>query len=553
MLSRVAVEPHRVSHVLVGMESSGKTALVRSITGRSGQSARFRGTTLACERYPMEGHTLVDSPGILRSLDSETTKIALHALDDSDQVVLVLHAQHLDTQLSELLPLVGGKRGLVVLTHWDRARSFVEATSTLRGLWTNLGVPVVALDARDVSGADRDGLIRALDRPADFPFDAPRFPALRDESSGGVLAIPVLGPILALVLLFAPAWVAVTAANSLADKLYDPLHERLDPILGWFGDRHPWLDAIAAGEYGFVAMIPFLVLYALPTVLVFGLILSLLKTSGLVDRLTAALEGLLRPFGLSGRDLVRVVMGFGCNVPAVISTRACSGCSRSAAVHAISFGSACSYQLPATLAVFAAAGTPELAPIFLLWLGITTLAYVRFTTPSRFRRSLNRLMIPPRQPVQLPSLRSVWIEAWQTLRQFVRLALPVFVVVCCVAAVMRQTGLLDLLSSGAAPVMTLFGLPGAAATAVVLGSVRKDGLAIALLDADGAALKVPLDGRVQVLTAVYLAGVLLPCLVTLWTISREFTMGYALRLGGRQVVGAAVFSMILAWGGAVLS
>ena len=41
-------------------------------------------------------------------------------------------------------------------------------------------------------------------------------------------------------------------------------------------------------------------------VLVFAVFVSLLKTSGLVDRLTVALERLLRPVGLSGRDLVRI-------------------------------------------------------------------------------------------------------------------------------------------------------------------------------------------------------------------------------------------------------
>lgn len=59
------------------------------------------------------------------------------------------------------------------------------------------------------------------------------------------------------------------------------------------------------------------------------------------------LHPLLRPFGLSGRDLVRVMMGFGCNVPAVISTRSCSGCTRQTCISAIAFGSACSYQIAA--------------------------------------------------------------------------------------------------------------------------------------------------------------------------------------------------------------
>lgn len=537
--------------ILIGMESSGKTELARAMVGGTGESARFRGTTLACESYVNDGTTFIDSPGILRSLDSETTRVALESLKEEEQVILVLHAQHLDTQLPELLPLLDGKTGLVALTHWDRAKTHPEAEAALAALKNDLEVPVIPLDARKPSKDAHAQMEAALQDPRAFPARCPAAPALREDERRDVFTLPVVGPLFALALLFAPAWLAVTGANAFADALYNPLYGLLDPLLTRI-DRLP--NAVAsmiAGDYGFVAMFPFLLLYALPTVLVFALFLSLLKTSGLVDRLTVSLEALLKPFGLSGRDLVRVVMGFGCNVPAVINTRACSGCSRGATVHAISFGSACSYQLPATLAVFAAAGMPGLAPVFMLWLGVTTLVYVRLTTPKAYRDSLNTLKLPPCDPVQLPSPRSVWLEAWQTLRQFLQLALPVFFVICFVAAFMQVTGLLDLLAKGAAPLMAAFNLPGEAATAVILGSIRKDGLAIALLDADWQAVKVPLTTPVQVLTAVYLAGVLLPCLVTLWTIAREFTAKYALKLCLRQVAGAAGFSLLLAWGGMV--
>lgn len=87
------------------------------------------------------------------------------------------------------------------------------------------------------------------------------------------------------------------------------------------------------------------------------------------------------------------MMGFGCNVPAVISTRACSGCSRGTAISAIAFGSACSYQLPATLAVLAAASAStgvsatRMTLVFLAYLLVTTLIYLRLTSPKKSRIS----------------------------------------------------------------------------------------------------------------------------------------------------------------------
>ena len=57
---------------------------------------------------------------------------------------------------------------------------------------------------------------------------------------------------------------------------------------------------------------------------------------------------------------------------------------------------------------------------------------------------------------------------------------------------------------------------------------------------------------VQLLTAVCLAGVLLPCPVTSSSLAREQGRSFALRLVGRQAVAATGFSALLAWGGAWL-
>jgi Fe2+ transport system protein B len=56
----------------------------------------------------------------------------------------------------------------------------------------------------------------------------------------------------------------------------------------------------------------------------------------------------------------------------------------------------------------------------------------------------------------------------------------------------------------------------------------------------------------QALTAVYLAGVLLPCLVTAMTIGRETGWRKTSKLLARQVGFAALFALILAWGGGSL-
>jgi len=190
--------------------------------------------------------------------------------------------------------------------------------------------------------------------------------------------------------------------------------------------------------------------------------------------------------------------------------------------------------------------------VYLALLALTTLIYLRFTTPKVLRQATNSLVRPSADPLTAPSWRSVWREAAGNLKQFVVMALPVFVVICFVAALLDWLGVLTGLSKLLAPALALFNLPGDAATAVILGAVRKDGIAIGLLDSANGTLKVALSSPAQVLTAVYLAGVLLPCLVTVVTIAREMRWKFATKLCARQMLWAAGFACLIAWTGAIV-
>jgi len=353
-------------------------------------------------------------------------------------------------------------------------------------------------------------------------------------------------PLLALLLLLAPAWVAVDTANRLADRIDPFVRVASGTLAGWLASWPEPLREILAGDYGFFTMGPLLFVWATPVVALHALLMGAYRGSGLLDRLTNAVDSWIRPFHMTGHDLARVVMGFGCNVPAVISARSSPSCSRGVCVSAIAFGSACSYQLGATLAVFAAAGRSGLTVIYLLYLGATTLAYSRFFAPRISGTARSPFPLPTKEARALtwPSPGTVWLEARGVIREFFRAALPIFFLITAVASTLHWLNALEALSVFFEPAMALFRLPAEAALAVVLASVRKEG--ILLLAEPGVATSL---SAVQLLTAVYLAGVLLPCLVTCLTIVREQGRAFALRLMGRQAMAAAGFSALLAWGG----
>ncbi|STU66624.1 Fe2+ transport system protein B [Klebsiella pneumoniae subsp. ozaenae] len=86
------------SFVLMGLESAGKSTLFNILTESAASDERnFRGSTVVCREGLINdaGICLVDTPGIRFQSDSETTKLALDALNQHDGILVVLRPRTL--------------------------------------------------------------------------------------------------------------------------------------------------------------------------------------------------------------------------------------------------------------------------------------------------------------------------------------------------------------------------------------------------------------------------------------------------------------------------
>jgi Fe2+ transport system protein B len=541
----MAAQSSKRAVALIGKEGVGKSLLVSSLTGKTAYSSNFRGSTIYCDTYDTEEFAFIDTPGITRNSDSETTLTALKQLTRHDLVILVVQATHIDSDIQDFLPLVAGKKGVVVITYRDKISAAQNSLLELSNAW---GIDIISVDARHISEDERKRILASLEQPRQFPERTDMSIGWCVQPKQTILEKRYVGSAIASFLIFLPSLTAVFSANLFAEKV-DPLIKFLTrPLATMLGSLPEPISNILAGDYGFVTMGPLLFVWAVPTIVLYSILLGGYKASGLLERISFAMHPLLRPLGLSGRDLVRVIMGFGCNVPAVLSTRSCSACSRGTTISAIAFGSACSYQFGATLGVFAAAGKPWLLVPFLLFLSATTLIYTRTVSSRAGRSKLNILLTDSNRTfLEVPSPKTVWLESKSTIYQFFRLAIPIFFSITVSASILEWTGIMDAAAGVVGPIMGIFGLPGEAALAVVFGSIRKDGLLI-LAEPGLANALSPL----QLLTSVYIAGVLLPCLVTLLTIIREQNWKFAAKMIGKQATAAVIFTLILAWAGKLL-
>lgn len=542
--------PELKTAVLVGFESAGKSALFRGLTGQNvGEEANFRGSTVMARRakLPDSAVELVDTPGIRLQDDSQTTMAALDQLSDGDTVILVVRATHAGLELPLLIENLELKRKpvLLVLTFADKAAQRLKNQVDL--LRKILGISVIPVNSRDLDAGSRTLLLKAI------PLAAPM---KSNPNIKGISDLPTIDPgqtlfehtvwgrlssLSALLLMFAaPVYIAYLFSGwtqPLADRwLLDPLRESLLNVPDFIQD-------IVVGDYGVVSLGLYSFVWAFPVVLLVGLSVAITEESGLKDRITDALDGWMRTIGLNGRDLIPVLSGFGCNVVAIYQSRTCSSCTRKSCVSLIAFGSACSYQIGASLSIFGSGGRPWLFIPYLALLIIVGTLHARLWNRSSVSNTVP--LYTNRTFLQTPSLIAVLWRVRSVTKQFVVQAMPVFIGICLAATFLKLSGILKALTGMLAPWLSIFDLPEEAAGGVLFSVLRKDGLLV--LNHNEGAFVADLNAG-QLLILVYLASTLTACLVTLWTLRREMGASFAAKLAGKQLATSLVSALLISVG-----
>ncbi len=162
MKTSVRQATHWPSIVFAGRESVGKSQLISSLSGTTASEANFRGSTVSVERYRCGELELIDTPGIHRLSDTETTRRALACLSEHDRVVLVVQGTSLDEDLIEMLPFTVGKTGIIVVTFWDKVQPGEAALEALERLAHHIGVPMIPVNGRNLSPAERETILKSL-------------------------------------------------------------------------------------------------------------------------------------------------------------------------------------------------------------------------------------------------------------------------------------------------------------------------------------------------------------------------------------------------------
>lgn len=572
------------------MPNTGKSTFFNRITGASARVGNWPGVTvdLLGAKILLGGEMveIVDLPGIydLHGF-SDDERVVRHFLENNpvDLVVVILNAAQLDRQLA--LPLQVQKLGLpavVLLNMADEAARFGVTVDTRR-MAAELGMPVALLSAKHGQGyaaavdlirsrlaqakpvrlenlrqklADEASIESRMERVLTSAVQIP--PQLSDDLTQRLDRV-LLHPWLGLPIFFAVMYALFQAIFTLGK----PLQDGVSWLITAFGEHvlapalapaPAWLSGLLLeGVYNGVGTVATFV----PIIVLFFLFMAIVEDTGYLSRAAFLMDALMARLGLDGRSFVMLLMGFGCNVPALMGTRVMrSRALRLLTMLVIPF-SLCSARLQVFLFITGILFTPRTAPLVLMSLYLMSFAAAMLTAVL-FKRKLvsHEPFVLELPPYRFPTLRQLVLRGWQEVRHFLRRASqfivagvvlvwalthsPPGVAPASQASVAGKIGLL------LAPVLDPIGIDGQLAIALIFGFVAKEiviGSLAVIYGLEGTALAQHMAQHldwVRAYSFMLFTLVYTPCLSTIATLRSESR-------DWRFTLGAVGWSLLLAW------
>ncbi len=350
----------------------------------------------------------------------------------------------------------------------------------------------------------------------------------RERSSKGIaekisraMMNPLTGSLILLVVLYFGLYqfVGVLGAGILVDFIEGTI----------FGEWiNPWVIDLAVrfipfqvirdlfvGEYGIITLgLSYAFAIILPIVGTFFIVFSIIEDSGYLPRLAMLIDRIFKGIGLSGRAVIPMVLGFGCDTMATIVTRT-QETRRERVITTLLLALAipCSAQLGV---IFAILSVNVLS--LLIWVGVIALVFLLVgylaakVIPGE--RASFYMEVPP---LRLPKLSNVLVKTYTRLQWYFIEVLPLFILASVLLWVGKLTGVFDLIISGLEPVVGFIGLPPEAAVAFLYGFFRRDFGAAGLYDLNSSGVLV---GIPLVVSAVTLT-LFIPCIAQFSVMLKE--------------------------------
>jgi ferrous iron transport protein B len=440
---------------VLGMPNTGKSTFFNRLTGANASIGNWPGITVdlmaAKIKLGLQETQVVDLPGIydLRGF-SEDEEVVRRFLESNPVhlIIIILNATQLDRQIGLALQVKHlGLPALLLLNMADEAPKFgvhVEPEEIAR----HLQMPVLPISAKYGQGyaqarnliAERLSLQTTpllaghFDRNlvADDRFALEMSAVLQDgfqvsEKYRNTLTTKLdrvlLHPIFGLPIFFGLMYLMFQMVYTIGKPLQDGLNQgvewfktaALEPLLS-FLPKFPH-DLLIDGLYGGMATVAAFI----PVIWIFFICMAIVEDSGYLSRSAYLMDAFMERLGLDGRSFVMSLMGFGCNVPAIMGLRVM----RSPALRLLSMlvipFSLCSARLNVFIFMTTALFSASVAPLVLFSLYLFSFAAAILTAIIFKGKYPNQEpLILELPPYRFPTVRQMLLRAWAETKHFLR-------------------------------------------------------------------------------------------------------------------------------------
>lgn len=353
-----------------------------------------------------------------------------------------------------------------------------------------------------------------------------------------VLLHPLLGYV-ALVLILYVFFQVVYRVGSVLET----------PLIGFFdrinGQLQVWFSGSAFLAYVLTGVLQGIaggVAIVLPYLTPFLLGLGLLEDIGYLPRVAFLMDALMHRLGLHGKAIVPFILGYGCNVPAIMSTRILEEKRDRYVAAALSTLVPCAARLAVVFGLVAFYLGPNLALVIYLFNLFVIALTAKVLTRILPEDSPGLIMEMP--VYRMPTLRTMAAKAWFRIREFIVEAWPVLIAGSIVLALLNFFNLAQFFNVLFRPLSWLLGLPQQVGVPLIFGVLRKELSLIMLHQAlGGVELKDVLSSTQMVTFSVFVVFYI-PCLATLTVIKKELGTKAMAAIAGMTVIIATLAALL---------
>jgi ferrous iron transport protein B len=255
------------------------------------------------------------------------------------------------------------------------------------------------------------------------------------------------------------------------------------------------------------------------------------------------LDNFMHRIGLHGKSVLPLILGYGCSVPAIMSTRILESRRDRRITALLASFIPCSARSIVIFGLVAAFMGPFWAlSVYLLNLAFVVLLGYIFARRMKGRSPGLILEIPD---LRLPHPKTLAAKTWLTLREFITIAWPLLVASSVVLGLLEWADAADNVNALFSPLtVTLLGLPAAVGMTLVFGIMRKELTLVMLVQALGTSHVASVMNTGQLLTFTLFVVFYVPCVATIAVMARELGWKDTVLISGFAVIVATVIGVL---------